>query len=151
VTGSRPVGFGIRALHLIGLLVVVGCLTTPGDGVASATGQGTYSGVACGSSQPASFGYCLVALSFLSGTAGYGLSAPGAAGTPLVLGKTTDAGISWSSIGQVSGLKTAAPQQPRLLFTSSATGFAWGAGTLEQTADAGAHWATVRSDCPVDS
>jgi photosystem II stability/assembly factor-like uncharacterized protein len=144
VTGSRLAGYCTRPLHLIGLLVVVGCLTASGDGAASATGQATSSGIACGSGQPASFGSCLVALSFVSGTLGYALSAPGVAGTPLVLGKSTDAGVSWSSIGQVPGLNTAAPQQPHLLFTDTATGFAWGASTLEQTDDGGAHWAKVR-------
>ncbi len=132
------------AVPLVGALVLLGCLTGPGDGAASTPNQGTFAGTACGSDQLASFGYCLVALSFLNGTVGYGLSAPGAAGSPLLLGKTTDAGISWSSVGRVTGLTTSAGPRPHLLFTSVATGFAWGQGTLERTSDGGAHWTDVR-------
>jgi hypothetical protein len=135
----RPV-----ALHLLGgALAILGSLSVPGDGAAAAPSQGTFAGTACGSGRPASLGYCLVALSFLSRTVGYGLSAPGAAGSPLVLGKTDDAGISWSSVGHVAGLTTAAAPRPRLLFVGPVTGFAWGQGTLARTADGGAHWATI--------
>ena len=115
-----------------------------GNGAAATPGQGTYAGTACGTDAHASLGYCLVAMSFLSGTVGYGLSAPGPAGSPFVVGRTTDAGISWSSVGQVPGLASAAPGQPHLLFTGSTTGFAWGQGNLERTTDGGARWTKVR-------
>jgi len=130
----------------LGLLGVVAASTLTGvpAGATAPAGQSTFSGTACGSGRQTSLGYCLVALSFLSETVGYGLSAPGPAGSPLLLGKTNDAGISWSTVGQVVGLTTAAPQRSHLLFTTLATGFAWGEGTLERTADGGTRWTTVR-------
>jgi photosystem II stability/assembly factor-like uncharacterized protein len=132
------------ASGLVALFAAVAFLNLSGDGATATPLQPTYAGTACGSDAHASLGYCLVALSFLTGTVGYGLSAPGPAGSPLVVGKTADAGISWSSLGRVPGLVSAAPGQPHLLFTSSTTGFAWGQGNLERTTNAGTHWAKVR-------
>ncbi len=132
------------ASGLVALLAAVALMNLCGNGAAATPGQGTYAGTACGTDAHASLGYCLVAMSFLSGTVGYGLSAPGPAGSPFVVGRTADAGISWSSVGHVQGLASAAPGQPHLLFTGSTTGFAWGQGNLERTTDGGARWTKVR-------
>ena len=134
----------LLAFGLLGVFAATASMSGPGSSASATQDQRTFAGTACGSERQASLGYCLVALSFLSGTVGYGLSAPGAAGSPLVLGMTNDAGISWSPVGQVPGLTTDAPQRPHLLFTSLATGFAWGEGTLERTGNGGAAWTRVR-------
>jgi photosystem II stability/assembly factor-like uncharacterized protein len=132
------------ALGLVALFALVAFVNHSGDRADATPAQGTFAGTACGAEAQASLGYCLVALSFLGPTSGYGLSAPGPAGSPLVLGRTTDAGISWSSRGQVPGLVSAAPATAHLHFTSTRTGFAWGQGTLDRTADGGAHWTRVQ-------